>query len=38
MENRYADTGVIHGVKQVLEHGMKRVLDNGVKQVPDETL
>jgi len=38
MENRYADAGVIHGVKQVLEHGMKRVLDNGVKRVPDETL
>jgi len=37
MEKGYADTRVIHGVKQILEHGVKQVLDNGVKRVPDET-
>jgi len=33
MEKGYADTRVIHGVKQILEHGIKWVLDNGVKRV-----
>jgi len=37
IEKGYADAGVIHGVKQILEHGIKQVLDNGVKRILDET-